>query len=148
MTFSLTFGGSVTAADLNEGRKQSIKIRIAKKLKVATGAVDIKTVRDARRRLLAVTMDVEIKETDEQAAEFSAMEADVVSATEEAVVDSGLDTTVSIMLAVKKGFRSYWSIESQCPDTAVWNSRDFFMQLLLLCTLGSYMSSASNLAWS
>lgn len=118
VTFSLTFGGSVTAAHLNEGRKQSIKIRIAKKLKVATGAVDIKTVRDARRRLLAVTMDVEISaETDEQAAEFSAMEADIVSATEEAVVDSGLDTTVSILSSCEEGVSiSYWAIrKSICP---------------------------------
>lgn len=119
VTFSLTFGGSVTAADLNEGRKQSIKIRIAKKLKVATGAVDIKAVQDARRRLLAVTMDVEISaETDEQAAEFSAMEADVVSATEEAVVDSGLDTTVSVMSSsCEDGVSvSYWSIKKTvCP---------------------------------
>ena len=118
VTFSLTFSGSVTAADLNDARKQSIKIRIAKKLKVATGAVDIKTVRDARRRLLAVTMDVEISaETDEQAAGFSAMEADIVSATEEAMVDSGLDTTVSIMSACEDGVSvSYWSIrKSVCP---------------------------------
>ena len=119
VTFSLTFSGSVTAADLNEGRKQSIKIRIAKKLKVATGAVDIKTVQDARRRLLAVTMDVEISaETDEQAAEFSAMEADIASVTEEAVVDSGLDTTVSIMSSsCEDGVSvSYWSIrKSVCP---------------------------------
>ena len=86
---------------------------------MATGAVDIKTVQDARRRLLAVKMDVEISfETDEQAAEFSAMEADVVSATEEAVVDSGLDTTVSIMLSsCEDGVSvSYWSIKkSVCP---------------------------------
>ena len=81
--------------------------------------MDIKTVQDARRRLLAVKMDVEISfETDEQAAEFSAMEADVVSATEEAVVDSGLDTTVSIMLSsCEDGVSvSYWSIKkSVCP---------------------------------
>tara|TARA_B100001142_G_C14347707_1_gene660733 strand:- start:5493 stop:7193 length:1701 start_codon:yes stop_codon:yes gene_type:complete len=118
VTFSITFGGSVTAADLNEGRKQSIKIRIAKSLKVATGAVDIKAVHDARRRLLAVTMDVEISaETDEQAAEFSAMEADIVSATEEAVVDSGLDTTVSILSSCEEGVSiSYWAIrKSICP---------------------------------
>ena len=117
VTFSLTFGGSVTAADLNEGRKQSIKIRIAKKLKVATGAVNIKDVRDARRRLLAVTMDVEISaETEEQAAEFSTMEADVVSATEEAMVDSGLDTTVTTASCNEGGFFSYWSIrKSICP---------------------------------
>ena len=114
VTFSLTFGGSVTAADLNEGRKQSIKIRIAKKLKVATGAVDIKTVRDARRRLLAVTMDVEISAgTDEQAAEFSAMEADIASVTEQAMANSGLDTTVSIMSPCGEGVSvfSYWSIK-------------------------------------
>ena len=45
------------------------------------------------------------------------MEADIVSATEEAMVDSGLDTTVSIMSACEDGVSvSYWSIrKSVCP---------------------------------
>ena len=94
VVFSLAMGGSVTAAEVNETVRSQLLTNIASSLGLDSGLLKITSVSDARRRLLAVSVEVEALAADKDtAAALQTRPAEVESAAQTAAAGAGLVVT-------------------------------------------------------
>jgi hypothetical protein len=97
VTFSLSLTGAVSAAEFTPGLRGRIKAKIARNLRVSPKRVTIVSVQDARRRLLAVSLDVEVTAEDEAEAQTLTSETtSITSAVEEAASEENVTLTAEL----------------------------------------------------
>jgi hypothetical protein len=93
--FSMSLGGSITASQITEAVKTVYVDRIAARLEIPASRIRIVSVQDARRRLLAVSLQVEIDAVDDDdTSALQASQAAVAEEIQEGSTASGLDATV------------------------------------------------------
>ena len=101
VVFVLAMGGNISASQISEEVKAGMLDGIAASLGVDASTMKIVANTDARRRILAVNIQVEVMAADDQSAQALARRtADVAAAAEAAAKQSGLDTTVSATSSV------------------------------------------------
>ena len=97
VTFSLALSGAVSAAEFTPGLRGRIKAKIARNLRVSPKRVTIVSVQDARRRLLAVSLEVEVTAEDEAEAQTLTSETtSITSAVEEAASEENVTLTAEL----------------------------------------------------
>ena len=95
-------GGDISASQINENIKATILTSIAKTLKLSRSLLRIVSISDARRRMLAVNVEVEATVASEEIALVVANQTvDVALAVTSAANEKGLSTTVEAISSVR-----------------------------------------------